>query len=281
MKTSRNGAVWGVRLALPAALPGLDRPGGMVPGLRGRRRPARRRAGGDRHRRKARGERPEDAAQHPGARHPEARPVAGPELQRTTPSSCPASPIRPRAPATPTSISAAWPAARTATTPARCPASASIWTSSRSPPSAARRTSTTTTSRGSRPWPGAGHALWRQLPVRHPADHHQPAADRRLLGRLQPGGQRRRPRRRRLHRRGLRQPAGQRQDGDPPGRLVRARRRLYRQRHGHRRRGGDRRRRPHLSDRQRPRRHADHPQRRALCEGRLQRRQHPMAAARP
>ena len=48
---------------------------------------------------------------------------------------------------------AAWPAATTATTPARCRASASTSTSSRSRPSRARSTSTSTTSSASRCWP--------------------------------------------------------------------------------------------------------------------------------
>ena len=142
-------------------------------------------------------------------------------------------------------------AAMTATTPARCPASASISTSSRSPRSAARSTSTSTTSRASRRSPvrkarSTARARKRARSASSPTSRTQ-----RLLGRLRRRGQQRRPwRHRRRRSRAIVNIPISRQRGDPPRRLGRARRRLHRQRRGHRHGRRHRRRRAHLSGRQ-------------------------------
>ena len=69
----------------------------------------------------------------------------------------------------------------------------------------------------------ARHALRRELRSGHPAHHHQPAVDGGLPGGVRPAGRLRRPRRRGLCGRGLRQHPGHRQDRRAPGRLRRAR----------------------------------------------------------
>ena len=107
---------------------------------------------------------------------------------------------------------AAWRAARTATTPARCRASACISTSSRSRRSRARSTCTSTTSRASKRWRArrarcTARARRRARSASSPTSPIQSGFD----GRLRPRRQHDRRRRHRLPRRRLRQHAARRE----------------------------------------------------------------------
>ena len=93
----------------------------------------------------------------------------------------------------------------------RCPASASISTNSRSPPSRARSTSTSTTSRASRRSPGRRARSTARARRPAPSASSPTSPTRPVRGRLRPGGQHGRARRRRLRRRGLRQLPARRQ----------------------------------------------------------------------
>ena len=115
---------------------------------------AERRGRDHRHRPEARGESPGRADRDHRASAPRSSTSCRSTISTIMPATCRASPTRAPARASPTSISAASPAARTPTIRPRCPRSAPISTSSRSRRSPARSTSTSSTSPGSRRWPG-------------------------------------------------------------------------------------------------------------------------------
>ena len=163
-----------------------------------------------RHRAEAGGKLAVGADQHPGAADEEARAASDQELRRLHQISSKRQHHHGQhreTPATPRSPSAASPPMAGCWFRAPCPPSAPISTSSRSRRSPARRTSTSMTSRGSKRWRAARHAVRRLQRGGDGPDHHQQARDQQDQRQLQPGvqpGRRWRPGR---HSGGLRQSA--------------------------------------------------------------------------